>query len=444
MKNTTLSTSTTLLATFFQFRCYDGMHYTVVDKYSRLNFIAISSFDLIIAVPALLLNVTFLYVAFKHPKFRRSTSNLLLINLAFIDALLAALVIPLHGVQMIMHAQSKSACWLTKLNDLTSVILSTPAFINLIFITFDTYCGIVFPFFYTEQVTPTKLLTGMWLSCIVFIIATATCNIIPSLWNVFTLGYSIIDSLAIIFFIFCYTHIYLTVSRIHRRVSCVSVSKTTASTARRRRRSSSNGASKEKTFFISFFIVLFFVLSFLPSGIYYLFKITGKETRTIRTYLFPWTYSLRLSSALVNSFIYYWRLLNIRKATVELLPDCLKTSKMVRSSPSANEKKTSLKKTTRHKTRSYSAILPKEINNQKVIKSNNQIAQSAETSLAESEHFNTMTSQIVYEAAKRSGTEFESPHFSPTFVWDKKEYDTSSGDALSDSTTIRSLSRKSS
>ena len=117
MKNTTLSTSTTLLATFFQFRCYDGMHYTVVDKYSRLNFIAISSFDLIIAVPALLLNVTFLYVAFKHPKFRRSTSNLLLINLAFIDALLAALVIPLHGVQMIMHAQSKSACWLTKLND---------------------------------------------------------------------------------------------------------------------------------------------------------------------------------------------------------------------------------------------------------------------------------------------------------------------------------------
>ena len=436
MKNNTFTTIS------FQFRCYDGIHYTVVDKYSRLNFIAISTFDLIMAVPAVLLNVTFLYVAFNHSRFRRSASNLLLINLAFLDALLAALVLPLHGVQMIMHAQSKSTCWLTKFNDLTSVILSTPAFINLVFITFDTYCGIVFPFFYTEHVTPTKLLSGMWLSWIVLIVATAACNIIPSLWNVFTLGYSIVVSLAIFFFIFCYTHIYWTVSKIHRRVSCVSVSTAaTSKTSRRRRRSSSNGGSKEKAFFISLFIVLFFVLSFLPSGIYYVFKVTGNENKSIRTYLFPWTYSLRLSSALVNSFIYYWRLSNIRKATVELLPDCFKkTSTMVRS-PSTNKQwGSSLNKTTRHKSRSYSAIMPNEITNRNVIM-NNPIAQSAETSLAESEQCSSMTSQIVYEAAIRSNvTEFESPQFSPS-ITERKENDTSPGSAASDSTTIRSVSR---
>lgn len=434
MKNKTLLT-TVAAKTFFQFRCYDEVQFTIVDKYSRLNFIAISSFDLVIAVPALLLNVTFLYVAFNNSKFRRSTSNLLLINLAFLDTLLAALVLPLHGLQMIMHAQSKSACQLTKFNDLMSVILSTPAFLNLVFITFDTYCGIVFPFFYTEHVTPKKLLTGMWLSWIVLITATITCNIIPSLLDVFTLGYSIIDILAILYFIICYTHIYLTVSKIHRRVSCASIS-TTSSISRQQ--TSSNGGSIEKTFFISFFIVLFFVLSFLPTGISYVFKITGNETNSIRTYLFPWTYSLRLSSALVNSFIYYWRLSNIRKATVELLPNCLKPSITVCSSSMQN--KDSLKKMTRHKKSSYSVIMPNEINNQKFI-NNDQIVQLADTSLAESEQCNKMTSQIVYEAAKNDISELKSSDFSPSFAWDRKENDTLSGSMISDSTTVRSVSR---
>ena len=411
----------------FQFRCYDGMHFTTINTNSRINFIMISIFDLIISVPAFLLNATFLYVAFKHSKFRKSTSNLLLINLAFLDTLLAALVLPLHGVQMLMNAQSNSACWLNKLNDLTSVILSTPAFLNLVFITFDTYCGIVFPFFYTEHVTPTKLLTLMWLSWIVFIIAAATFNNIPSLWNVYTLGYAVIDSLAIAFFIVSYAHIYSTVSKIYRRVSCVNVAMRKVSTA------NGGGGSKEKTIIISFFIVLFFVLSFLPSAIYYALKITGNETSEIRTYLFPWTYSLRLSSALVNSLIYYWRLSNIRKATMELLPDCLKISKQIDS-----PEKMKLNKN--------SSSLPVRTENQI---QHNRIAPT-ETSMAEGGRFchDVMTSQKKADVEARSNAmEFGSnisSSSSSSSMWDKKDNnsdDRTISSFVSDSTTIRSVSR---
>ena len=87
---------------------------------------------------------------------------------------------------------------------------------------------------------------------------------------------------------------------------------------------SQGAGSKERTIVMSLLIVLFFVISFLPSGLYYFFASADYDSIVFRTYMFPWTYSIRLSSSFVNSFIYYWRLGNIRKATIELLfPCCL-------------------------------------------------------------------------------------------------------------------------
>ncbi|XP_066928107.1 G-protein coupled receptor 83-like [Clytia hemisphaerica] len=295
------------------FRCYSETPYFFINEKSQTNFIVIAIFDYLIAIPALLLNAAFLYTVYKHSKFRKSISSLLLVNLASLDLAISLISLPLHGTQMILHSMSQSVCWLTKLNDMTSFMLSAPVFSNLIFITIDTYCGIVFPFIYREHVARPRLFYYMWTSWIFLILGSILCNIFH-LWVVYTLGYFILVCLAVIFFVVAYTHIYLTVSKIQRRVSCVSVASMR----------SQGAGSKERTIIMSLLIVLFFVISFLPSGLYYFFATTDYASSVFRTYMFPWTYSIRLSSSFVNSFIYYWRLGNIRKATIEILfPCCL-------------------------------------------------------------------------------------------------------------------------
>ena len=297
-----------------RFRCYNEVPYYIVTDAARINFIAISIVDFLIAIPAIILNTAFLYVTYQHSRFRKNISNILLINLAFLDLVLCAVNIPLHGLQMALYSIPSTPCGLTKFNDLTSFALSTPVFVNLLFITFDTYCGVVFPFFYRQTLTPSKVLLTMWLSWILLITITILCQVL-SLWRVYTIAFFVLVSLAILFFVVAYFHIYSKVYRMQRKISCVSITST----------KSQQKTGTEKTLKISVFIILFFVLSFLPSGMYSLLSITGVETETIRTLLFPWTYTMRLSNSLVNSFVYYWRLSDIRAATLELLPECCQT-----------------------------------------------------------------------------------------------------------------------
>jgi len=297
-----------------RFRCYEQVPYFILTDAARINFFVIAIVDFLVAIPAIILNAAFLYTTYRHPRFRKNISNMLLINLAFLDLVLSAVNIPMHGLQMVLYSASHSVCGLTKFNDFTSFAFSTPVFANLLFITFDTYCGVVFPFFYRQTITPSKILSAMWLSWILLIVAMIICNVLP-LWTFYTILFFILVSLAVVFFVVAYFHIYLSVSRIHRRISCASVSST----------KSQQKSGMDKTLKISIFIVSFFVLSFLPCGAYSLFNGTGIETETIRTFVFPWTYTLRLSSSLANAFIYYWRLSDVRAATLKLLPECCQT-----------------------------------------------------------------------------------------------------------------------
>ena len=159
------------------FRCYRETPYFFINDQSQANFIVIAVFDYLIAIPALLFNAAFLYTVYKHSKFRKNISSLLLVNLASLDLAIALISLPLHGTQMILHSMSESVCWLTKLNDMISFMLSAPVFSNLIFITIDTYCGIVFPFVYREHVGRPRLFYFMWTSWFLLILCSLLCNI---------------------------------------------------------------------------------------------------------------------------------------------------------------------------------------------------------------------------------------------------------------------------
>ena len=233
-----------------------------------------------------------------------------MINLALLDLVIAFGNLPLHAVQMILYAMEKPTCVLTIFNDFFSFAILTPVFVTLLFITLDTYCGVFFPFFYQHHVTATKVMIGNWALSFILLLLTTVTQIL-SFWNFYTVAHFVLVIMAIIFFVVVYSHIYKHVTKMHRRVSCVSIASST---------SQRNGS--EKTMKTSIVIIALFILSFLPSGVYSIFGIAHHNDENVRTYLFPWVQTLRLSSALVNAFIYYWRLGGIRKATINLLPKC--------------------------------------------------------------------------------------------------------------------------
>lgn len=301
----------------FTFRCYYELPVYVVNEHSKVNFTFIAVSDILLAIPAFILNSLFMYTVYKHSKFRKTVSNCLFINLAGLGLFTSLVYLPMHATRMILASMEKPNCNYFAINDCSSYTVSTLVFLSLICITLDSYCGVITPFFYQRHFTRIKIITLLWAVCILFIIFTVfTC--VYDMVLVYTVVVCLLVIMGVFWFIFAYAHIYFTVSRMHRRISCVSVESIESGSSS----SSSNGAAKTRR--TSSFIVLAFILSYLPTGIYAILQAAGLENVTLRTYVFHWVYTIRLSSCLINAFLYYWRLKNLRTASIQLIPSCLK------------------------------------------------------------------------------------------------------------------------
>ena len=116
----------------------------------------------------------------------------------------------------------------------------------------------------------------------------------------------------IAFFVVTHARIYCIVSKMKRRVSCRSAPV-------------DQNSSEESTMKISVLIVFAFVVSYLPVVVYSVFKLCQLEGSYLRTNVFHCINTLRMMNCLTNAVFYYWRLKDLRKASLMLLaPYCCK------------------------------------------------------------------------------------------------------------------------
>lgn len=312
------------------FRCYRYFPFYIINKQSKVNFMVLTTVDILVAIPAILLNLLFLYTIYKHSKFRKTISHCLFVNLAVLGLFIGAVHLPLHAIQMLLLSQALPKCSLFIFNDCSSYMVSTLSFLTLICITLDAYCGVIKPFFYQRYFTRVKVMALLWVVCGVFIVISVL-SCFMEMTTVYTIMVCVLVIAGVVFFVFAYTHIYLTVFRMRRRVSCASIQSTR----------SNFGGSTEKTMRTSIFIVFAFIVTYLPTGVYAIVQAAEMENEVIRTYMFHWVYTIRLSSCLVNAFLYYWRLKDLRAASLKFMPACLQKTVDYRAKKESYLKKVS-------------------------------------------------------------------------------------------------------
>lgn len=293
-------------------RCWKDIPYFCLTFESKVNLLSIFVVNILTGILGTIFNAAFLYTTFRHKRFRQKISSWLLINLASIDFVVASVILILNGTHIKLMLNGDGYCKLRTVINTASFSLSAISFTTLTFITLDSYIAIVRPFFYKEFFTPLKVMIPLWIIWIVQILMCILTELY-SLWTIYQIVICIVVILAILFYILAYTHIFKIVTSMRRKVSCVSCNSTRVRTT-----------GDRKTIVTSVAIVFTFMMSYLPVGVYNIFILAGNETEYTRTYVYHWLHSLRLSSALLNVFVYYLRLSEIKQESLKIfLPCCV-------------------------------------------------------------------------------------------------------------------------
>ena len=301
----------------YRIMCTTSLKPYIINDKSKVNFIAIGIIDIIVMIPAIILNALFLYTTYKHSRLRKTISNCLLINLALLGLAVAMLNFPLHAMHMFLTANGMQNCVLSTFNDSASFTLSELTWSTLIFITGDSYFGVISPFFYKSYFTKSTVLAFLWVIWVVLFVATIT--LIHFYLQAYIILVCVCVAISTCIFVFAYVRICCVVNKMHGSVSCYTAKPTT------KRSSSIRFKTPKKTSKTSLYIVLAFIMAYFPISTYTLMQVFKLENSITRTYIFHWYYAIRLSNSLVNAFLYYLRLKELRNATLSFMPKWIQT-----------------------------------------------------------------------------------------------------------------------
>ena len=268
------------------FRCYITRPYFVLNKASKRNFLALAVVHVILAIFAVTLNLAFLITMYSCKRLRKNISNVLLINLASIDFLVAVVVLPAQASHMVSLLSGRANCGLGVMLNVLCYSLSSMSFITLVFITLESYIAIIYPFIYERFLTIWRVMMSLWLSWLLVCLACTLTEILHT-EKLFQISLSVLISITTVTFVYAYLHIYNVVKTMRRRISCVSTENYRGS------------KTDWRTIKMSITIVLAFVLSYLPVLVYSVLIATERESNSNRTFVYPWIRVISLLSVLI-------------------------------------------------------------------------------------------------------------------------------------------------
>ena len=271
---------------------------------SRANFVAIAVVNSLLASSGAVLNITFIITVFKKRSLH-TVPNTVLLALSVTDFITCLVVIPSQVYSVALLSQKKLRCdvylWAYALS---GTGLSTSLLLIIVMST-EKYLAICYPFWHGTNVTKLKV----FLVCIILAVANIVRYIISfslGLIQFSRAGTGFIYVTAHIMFFWCQIKIFAVLFKIKRRIGHEQMPST------------GEFQTKWKNSFAMLFICLSFILCYLPSALFLVYRSVVGGSQFSYQYVEPWFFVISGLSTCISPVVYYWRLPEIRQEAWKL------------------------------------------------------------------------------------------------------------------------------
>jgi hypothetical protein len=299
---------------FCRFSIHPRSHQFVV------NTVAATTLYGLLFFPTVLLNGVSILTILRSSQLKKKVSYFLILLQSMIDLIFGAIALPLMIAYFIdrdvTREHSVVICWL---HHTIGYYLTGLSVTILVALSFERYMGVVHPFIHRPKVTKRKIIIFLCSSGILFPIAVVALSL-----GGISLTYrlpQIMIVILLLFMVYVYTSIFVTARKRLNPANRPGAlpAQTNASELTKKRRF----IKEFKLAKSCFLVVCTFGLCFLPSAI----LLTPLYSLEPETYLMLWAWAYFLSSlnSCLNSIIFFWSKLLLRKEATNVMSKLCKS-----------------------------------------------------------------------------------------------------------------------
>lgn len=254
----------------------------------------------LMGILTVVLNAIYLTAMYKYSS-DFSASDICYVSLSISDVLTGMIVLPGFGVFWIIHLVSDTNCILYNYLSLGTHILTSVSLVTIILITAELYVSVIHPFKYEKYVTKRRL---FWINFLIwcFLATSSFANSFSPVVQQYT-NQSVAGAIVfclVIFLIFLHVRINSEIEKMRKRIRHHSIE------------AKESIKNKKKALAMSVSVMSLFSVCFLPSSFCVIYITLAGPSKFAATYLLSTTAVISQLSALLNPFMYYFRLRRIR------------------------------------------------------------------------------------------------------------------------------------
>ena len=297
----------------FQATCNELEIVYLVSGWHRTSLISVMVADILLILPAVILNSLVIAVVKKHRSLQ-TVSNILLACLAVSDLLIGLIMIPCVVGSLAIVLKCELVCWFYIVTFQVGYYLAIVSFLTLTLVSLDRYFAISYPFQYQVQTSSGKtvkiVVAATWLiSCFVIILSYVLQKMrLPSQF------FTVLAPLSI--FISFTTQICTlkAVRAVRRRDASTTVRDCNVKSLRPSRRS----YMREKATRVAAFILLATICCYLPHAVLTTIRTLRKDIFAFQG-IYDWTKTLVIANSALNPIIYCMNIREMRSKAFRMI-----------------------------------------------------------------------------------------------------------------------------
>ena len=277
---------------------------------ARIFYYCVSMLTVAMATITVTLNGLFLVTMFINRRLQ-TTSKQILMLLAFSDFLYGSVMLPIYAFHMLEKYFRRVPCQLHNICSILGLTLGILSVTTIFTIILEQYLAILHPFWYERHVKTRRLLIpNVSIFVLTTIIGSISRYILSRKIYLFFRAFQVIfTGILLLLMIYLYANVVSAARKTQRRIVNVV---------------SNHAVVKSNTRAIktSFFVFATFIVCYIPITIHSLYISMHQNTPFLRSYVIIVVEMIAMSNAMLDPFVYYWRLKILRKATKRLLESC--------------------------------------------------------------------------------------------------------------------------